>query len=89
MSIEWFRDLVVCISGLVLAGVLIFVAIIAYSVYRRVKYILDSMKATSLAVQDMISYARDEVARPLAQVAVLVKNIRQGIDSISALVKRK
>jgi hypothetical protein len=89
MSIDWFRDLIICISGLVLVGVLISVAVMAYSLYRRAKYILDSMKATSVAIQGMSFYVRDEVAKPLIQVVSIVQGIRQGIDSISTLFKKK
>ena len=89
MGIDWFRDLVLCISGLVLVGVLIFVAVMAYSLYKKAKYILDSMKATSATMYGMSSYVRDEVAKPLIQVVALVQGIRQGIDTISALFKKK
>ena len=89
MSVDWFRDLIICISGLVLVGVLIFVAVMAYSLYRRAKYILDTMKATSAAIHGMSSYVRDEVAKPLVQVVTLIQGIRQGMDTISTLFKKK
>ena len=89
MGIEWFRDLVICIVGLVATGVLIFVAVLAYLLYRRTRPILDSIKTTSATVEKISSYVGEGVAKPLIQVAALVQGIRQGIDTISKLFKKK
>jgi len=89
MGIDWFRDLAIAISGLVLIGVLIFVAVLSYSLYRRTRAILDSIKATSRTVQGISSYVGGEVAKPLIQVVALVQGMRQGIDTISKLFKKK
>ncbi len=88
MGIDWFRDLVISIFGLVATGVLIFVAVIVYSLYKRAKPILDSMKTTSASIQGLSSYVRDEVAKPLIQVVALIQGIRQGIDTVSTLFKK-
>ena len=47
MSIEWFRDLVLCIFGLGATVVLIFLAVLAFLLYRRLQPALDSMKTTA------------------------------------------
>ena len=88
MNIDWFRDLVICISGLVVTGVLIFVAILSYLLYRRTKAILDSMKTASKKIEGISSYIREEVAKPLIQVMALVQGIRQGINVINSLFKK-
>ena len=67
MSIEWFRDLIISIWGLVAMGVLIFVAVLSYSLYRRIKPILESTKATSRTIQGISTYAGDKVAKPLIE----------------------
>ena len=89
MSIEWFRDLVICISGLIAAGVLIFISILSYACYRRAKPILDSIKATSATVEGLSSYVRDEVAKPLVEVAAIVQGVRQGIDIVTKLIRKQ
>lgn len=89
MSIDWFRDLVISISGLVLIGVLIFVAVLSYSLYRRIKPILDSIKTTSRTVQGVSSFVGGEVVKPIIQVVALIQGIRQGINTISKLFKKK
>ena len=89
MSIEWLRDLVICISGLIAAGALIFIAVLSYSCYRRTKPILDSVEATSTTIQGISSYVGDEVAKPLIQVVALIQGIRQGIDTIGKFFKKQ
>ena len=89
MGIDWFRDLVICIVGLVTAGVLIFITVLAFSLYRRIKVILDSVKATSKTIQGLSSYVGDEVVKPVIEVAAIIQGVRQGIDTISRLFKKK
>ena len=89
MTIEWFRDLIISIWGVVAMGVLIFIAVLSYLLYRRIKPIVESLKATSKTIQSVTSYAGDEVAKPLVEVAALIHGIRQGIDMVSKLVRKK
>ena len=89
MGIEWFRDLAISLSGLILIGVLIFIAVLAFLLYRRVSSILDSMKIVSKNVQGISSFVTDEVAKPLIQMVAFVQGIRQGTDAIGKLFKRK
>ena len=55
MSIEWFRDLIISILGIVAIGALIFIAVILYSFYRRTRPIVDSINTITkaLAVQEI------------------------------------
>jgi len=89
MSIDWFRDLIICIFGLVAAGVLIFIAVLLFLLYRRVRVILDSVKATSKTIQGLSSYVGDEVVKPVIEVAAIIQGVRQGIDTISRFFKKK
>ncbi len=74
MDIGWFRDLAIVILAVVFTGVLVVIAVLAFSLYRRIRTILDSGKS---------------VARTVQQIATVVQGIRQGIDSVSKLFKRK
>ena len=89
MSIDWFRDLILCIFGIVAAGVLIFLAVLLYLLYRRTRSILDSVKATSTTIQGITSYVGEEVVKPVVQVASMIQGIRQGIDTISKFFKKQ
>jgi len=89
MGIDWFRDLIICIFGVVAAGALIFTAVLSFLLYRRIKTILDSVKATSRTIEGISSYVGDEVVKPVIEIAALIQGIRQGVDSISRLFKKK
>jgi len=88
MGIDWFRDLILCIFGLVATGVLIFVAVLSYSLYHRARSIIDSIETTSRTIQVISSCVRDEVAKPVIEVVALVQGIRQGIDTASKFFKK-
>ena len=88
MSIDWFRDLIICISGLVATGVLILVAVLSYSLYRRTRSILDSMETTSKTIQGISSYVGGEVVKPVFEIVALAQGIRQGIDTVSKFFKK-
>jgi hypothetical protein len=89
VSIEWFRDLVVCIFGLGATVAVIFIAVLAFLLYRRLRPVLDSLKATTKTVENLSSCVEVEVARPLAQVAAFVQGIRQAVSLVSGFTKRK
>ena len=89
MSIEWFRDLVVCIFGLGATVVVLFLAVLAFLFYRRLRPVLDSVKATTKTVENLSSCVGVEVAKPLAQVAAFVQGIRQAVDLVGRFTKKK
>ena len=73
VGIDWFRDLVICVFGLVATGVFILIAVLLFLLYRRVRAILDSVKATSRTIQDVTSYVGDEVVNHLG-------HMEEGVD---------
>ena len=89
MSIEWFRDLVVCIFGLGATAVLIFLAVLAFSLYRRLRPVLDSLNRTTKTVENLSSCVEAEVAGPLAQVVAFVQGIRQVVSLFRQFTKRE
>ena len=82
MAIDWFRDLAICVLGLVATGVLIMGAVILASLYRRTRSILDAVQATSAHIKSMSSYLESEVVKPVIQLIALVEGIKQGIDTV-------
>ncbi len=89
MDIGWFRDLAVIILGVVAAVVLIFVAVLSFLFYRRMRSILDSLKTTSRTIEWFSSFRGEGVAKPVIQAAAVIQGIRHGIDSISKLFGKK
>lgn len=88
MTIDWFRDLVICIFGLVLIGVSIFITVIIFLLYRRVSAILDSIKSITGTIQ-MISSAVEGVVKPVIQIMTTVVGMLRGFDMASKLFKKK
>jgi hypothetical protein len=89
VNIEWFRDLVVCIFGLGTVIAVIFMAVLAFLLYRQLRPLLDSLRATTKTVENLSSCVEVEVARPLAQVAAFVQGIRQAVSLVSRFTKKK
>jgi Na+-transporting methylmalonyl-CoA/oxaloacetate decarboxylase gamma subunit len=89
VSIEWFRDLVICIFGLGATVVILALVTLAFMMYFRIKPIVDSVKATSKTVENISSTVEVEVARPLAQVAAFVQGLRQAMNLVGHFTKKK
>ena len=89
MDIGWFRDLVICIWGLVMTVVVIFIAVLAYLLYSKMRPVLDSMKATSATLHEITSTVKDEVVKPAVQFVTLIRGIVQGIELASRLFKKE
>jgi len=89
MSIEWFRDLVICISGLVFTLVVMLLAVLAFLLYKKTGRVLSSIEATTNTIHEMSSTVRDEVIKPIVQVAALVRGISQGIDLAREFFRKK
>ena len=89
MDIAWFRDLIICIFGISATVVVLSLAVLAILCYRRVRPILDSVKATTKTVENLSSTVEEEVARPLAQVAAFVQGVRQAVGLFKGFRMRK
>ena len=89
MDIQWFRDLAVCILGFGATLVIIFMGILAFLLYRRLKPILDSAKAAAKTVENISSCVEEEVARPLGQIAAFVQGIKQAVGLVGRFSKGK
>ena len=89
MSIEWFRDLAICILGLGVTAVAIFIGVIAFLLYHKLKPILESVRNTTKTVENISSCVEEEVSRPLAQMAAFIQGIRQALSLFSRFSREK
>jgi len=89
MDIGWFRDLVICVFGLVTTIVVIFFAILAFLLYRRVQPILNSVKLTTATVQEITSTVKDEVIKPISQFGALIRGVAEGIKLATKFFKKE
>ena len=88
MGIEWYRDLIICLSGVVAIVVLVFIAILSYSSYRKITQVFNSIKDTSTAVRGIASDVREEIISPVAQVMAIIQGVRQGISMANQFFKK-
>ena len=84
---ETARDLIIVISGVVVILVAIFIAVLWYAVYRNLKSATKSIKTAAAKIEAFTSFAADEVAKPLVEVACIIQGMAQGIDSIRKIFK--
>ena len=89
MDIAWFRDLVICISGLVVTAVVIFIAVLAYLLYNKARSLMDSIKATTATINEISSAVRDEIVKPVLQLVSLIRGVMQGIDLVSRFFRKE
>ena len=89
MNIEWFRDLAICILGFGATAVIVLIGVLALLLYRKLRPILDSVKATTKTVENVSSCVEEEVVRPLAQLAAFVQGIRQAFNTFGKFSRGK
>ncbi|HEX7364000.1 MAG TPA: hypothetical protein VF366_02410 [Dehalococcoidia bacterium] len=89
MDIGWYRDLVICISGLIVMVVVIFIAILAFLLFRKVRPILDNVQATTATVREVTYTVKEELVKPVLQFSTLIRGITQGIELVSRLFKKE
>lgn len=88
MTMEWFRDLVIVITGIVVVAMSAFMALILFTSYTRIKSILDSVKATSMTVQETSVCLKAEATK-LVQMLALIQGVREGVQVVSKIFEKK
>lgn len=88
MTIPLIRDIVIILLGIVATGALVFLTILAYSLYKRLKDILNSLDAASSALQNLASSITSPLSQPLNQVSSLVQGVREGIEGIVKMFQK-
>lgn len=86
---EWFRDLVIIIFGLVGTVALVIQTLLKLQTYKRVKEVLDSVKNTTQTVEEITKTVDAELAGPLGQVVSVLRGIREGLGFFSSFRRKK
>jgi hypothetical protein len=89
MDIAWFRDLSVIILAIVVVTGVIIIAVIAIKLYHRAKPIIDSIKATAATVQEISSFVKEAVIKPIMCLSTIFQGISQGIEGFTNMFKRQ
>jgi uncharacterized membrane protein len=84
VSIEWYRDLSVCVLAFVTVGMLIFCAIITYSLYRKVKSTLVIIRETSESLHEIVSEMKGGI-----KILAVIKGARCAFEVISKMLKKE
>jgi len=89
VSIEWFRDLVICIFGLGATVGVVILVVLAFLLYFRLKPLLDSISRTAHTVARVSNAVETELAGPLAQVVSFVQGVRQAVGLVRRFIKKE
>jgi hypothetical protein len=103
MGIEWFRDLTICILGVITIIFLVYLSILAYSIYKQSQYlmglvesitqkadvVLDDLENTSETVRGIATNIKSAITDPVAQIISIIQGIRQGINLINKTFKKE
>jgi len=86
---EWFRDLVIIIFGLVATAAIVIQTVLRLKTYRRVHDVLDSVRNTTRTVEDITHTVDTELAGPLGQVISVIRGFREGLGFFSSFRDKK
>jgi len=89
MSLAELRDLFIVIFSVAGVAATIFISIIAFLIYRRIRYILDSARATVTNIREVTSVMSENVAKPLANIASVMQGIAKVLEFITGPVRRR
>lgn len=89
MGIAWFRDLIICISGIMAIVVLILFTVLMIKTYRKSKSVLCSVEATSKNLQEISSILREKIFIPFAEMGTFIHGISKVIESINRIFRKK
>lgn len=88
-NLELARDIVICISGLVVSATSIFIAVLVYLLYKKAKAVLTTLDAASSTVYQMSVTVKEEVVEPVLRFATLIRGIMGGIDLVTKFFQKK
>ncbi|MEN8614652.1 hypothetical protein ABFB09_05140 [Dehalogenimonas sp. THU2] len=89
MGIEWYRDLVIIIAGVLIILISFVILLLVISIYRktnalyeRSQCILRSLETTTSVVEGFAQYATRELIKPVIEIAALFQGVKAGIDNL-------
>jgi len=89
MSLAELRDLFIVIISVTGIAAIIFSSVIVFLVYRRIRAILDSSRATVANIREFTAVMSQNVAKPLGNIASVLQGIARFIEFIIGPVRRK
>lgn len=86
---EWFRDLVIIIFGLVATIAIVIQTLLRLQMYKRTREIIDSVKTTTRTVEEITQTVDAELAGPLGQIVAVLRGVREGLGFFSSFGRKK
>jgi hypothetical protein len=88
MGIEWFRDLSITILAFTTTLLLIFIALLVYSLYRTAKSTLLLVQAATKIMSDTVAQIQKDI-KPLLSLLDLIQGVFRGFQSIGKIFKKE
>ncbi|MFQ5925303.1 MAG: hypothetical protein ACE5IE_04845 [Dehalococcoidia bacterium] len=89
MSLAELRDLFIVIFSILAIGATVFLLVLSFLLFRRIRSILDSGRATLGNARDITSLVSKEIIKPLAAIAGMVQGLQRALEFMSRFSKRK
>lgn len=89
MSLAELRDLFIVIFAVLAIGATIFLSIIAFIIFRRIRDMLDSGRATLESIRAIATVVSEDIARPLGSIASVFQGVAKAVEFITGPLRRK
>ena len=80
MSLAELRDLFIIIFAVLGIGATVFILVIAFMIFRRVRDILDSSRAITGDIRNITSSISQDLVKPLASIAGIVQGVAKVLE---------
>lgn len=88
-NVELARDIVICISGVVVSISVLFITVLVYLLYKKAKAVLITLEATSSTVYQMSATVKEEIVEPVLRFTAMVRGIMDGIDFVTKFFHKR
>ncbi len=83
MSLAELRDLFIVIFAVLGIGATVFLVLLTFLIYRRIRAILDSGRVIAGNIRSITSAVSEDLIKPLASIAGIVQGIAKVLEFIS------
>lgn len=88
MDIQWLRDLIICIYGIIGILLCIFILVIGVILYKKITIILNSVKTTTERIDNIVISVKQNVVEPVLSITAFLQGIKQILNSITNLFRK-
>ena len=89
MSLAELRDLFIVIFAILAIGATVFFSIIAFIIFRRIRDMLNSGRATLESIRAITTVVSEDIAKPLGSIASVFQGVARAVEFITAPFRRK